>query len=125
MIEINENSSTPIYQQIYDNLLRLIVLKVLESGDKLPSVRELALQIKINPNTIQKAYKALEHDGYVVSMKGKGNFVNDYAAVLEQYRSNIEDCIMRDFVALKRIGESDVTILSHCKRILEGLNDRD
>lgn len=125
MIEINENSSTPIYQQIYDNLLKLMVLKVLSAGDKLPSVRELALQIKINPNTIQKAYKALEQDGYIVSMKGKGNFVNDYDAVIQEYRKNVEKQLACSFKALRRIGETDDVILKQCETILEGLNDRD
>lgn len=59
MIQINENSQKAIYQQVYDGLLNLIVLKVMSADDKLPSVRELALMLKINPNTIQKPIRPL------------------------------------------------------------------
>ena len=75
MIHLDYRDSRPIYQQVKDNLRRLMVTDVLNSGDKLPSVRALASQLSINPNTIQRAYAELEAEGYVVSVTGKGNFV--------------------------------------------------
>lgn len=121
MIDINENSATPIYQQIYDNFLKLIVLKVLPEGEKLPSVRELALTININPNTIQKAYKALEQDQYLVSQKGKGNFVNTYEIVMDVYRTTIEQNLIDEFTSLRRIGQSKEEIVAYVEKILEDL----
>ena len=64
--------SRPIYEQVKDSLRRLIVSGALPPDEKLPSVRELAAQLVINPNTIQRAYRELEHEGYIVSVPGKG-----------------------------------------------------
>lgn len=75
MIHLDYRDSRPIYQQVKDNLRRLMVTDVLNSGDKLPSVRALASQLSINPNTIQRAYAELEAEGYIFSVTGKGNFV--------------------------------------------------
>ena len=75
MIHLDYRDSRPIYQQVKDNLRRMMVTGVLNAGDKLPSVRALASQLSINPNTIQRAYAELEAEGYVVSVTGKGNFV--------------------------------------------------
>lgn len=75
MIHLDYRDSRPIYQQVKDSLRRHVVTGVLNAGDKLPSVRALAGQLSINPNTIQRAYAELEAEGYVVSVTGKGNFV--------------------------------------------------
>ena len=74
MITINFRDSRPIYEQVKDALRRLIVSGALPPDEKLPSVRELAAQLVINPNTIQRAYRELEHEGYIVSVPGKGSF---------------------------------------------------
>ncbi len=74
MISINFRDSRPIYEQVKDALRRLIVSGALPPDEKLPSVRELAAQLVINPNTIQRAYRELEHEGYIVSVPGKGSF---------------------------------------------------
>ena len=74
MIELNYRDSRPIYEQVKDGLRRLVVTGALSPGDKLPSVRRLAASLAINPNTIQRAYEALELEGYVYSVPGKGSF---------------------------------------------------
>jgi GntR family transcriptional regulator len=65
LIRIDNESPKPIYEQIYDEIIRLIFSKSLKPDEKLPSVRELASMIRINPNTIQKAYKYLEEDNFI------------------------------------------------------------
>lgn len=75
MIHLDYRDSRPIYEQVKDGLRRLMVTGVLASGDKLPSVRAMASQLSINPNTIQRAYAELEAEGYVVSVTGKVSFV--------------------------------------------------
>lgn len=75
MIHLDYRDSRPIYEQVKDGLRRLMVTGVLASGDKLPSVRAMASQLSINPNTIQRAYAELEAEGYVGSVTGKGSFV--------------------------------------------------
>lgn len=81
MISINFRDSRPIYEQVKDALRRLIVSGALPPDEKLPSVRELASQLVINPNTIQRAYRELEHEGYIVSVPGKGSFASPVRGV--------------------------------------------
>ena len=76
MITINTRDSRPIYEQIKESLCRLILSGVLQTGERLPSVRELAGTLAINPNTIQRAYRELELEGFIYSMPGKGSFVS-------------------------------------------------
>lgn len=75
MITINTRDPRPLYMQIKESLCRLILSGAMQTGERLPSVRELAAQLAINPNTIQRAYRELEHEGFVYSMTGKGSFV--------------------------------------------------
>jgi transcriptional regulator, gntR family len=75
VIQINYRDSRPIYEQIKDGIRKLIVQGIMESNEKLPSVRELATSLTINPNTIQRVYRELEAEGYVYTVKGKGCFV--------------------------------------------------
>ena len=73
MISLNYRDSRPIYEQIRDGLRKLIVTGALSADEKLPSVRALAAQLAINPNTIQRAYNELEGEGYIYSVPGKGS----------------------------------------------------
>ena len=75
MIIIDYNDKRPIYEQVADKMQNLIVNGVLEPDSKLPSVRYLAVELSINPNTIQRAYSELERSGFIYSVKGRGNFV--------------------------------------------------
>ena len=75
MILIDYKSRTPIYEQIIENVKTLIVSGVLERDAQLPSVRQLAQELAINPNTIQRAYAELEREGIIYSLKGRGSFV--------------------------------------------------
>lgn len=81
MITINTRDPRPLYVQIKESLCRLILTGAMETGERLPSVRELAAQLAINPNTIQRAYRELEHEGFVYSMTGKGSFVAPIAEI--------------------------------------------
>ena len=75
MIFIDYKSRKPIYEQIIDNIKSLIVSGVMKRDEQLPSVRQLAQELAINPNTIQKAYTELEREGIIYSLKGRGSFV--------------------------------------------------
>ena len=75
MIHLDYRDARPIYTQICDGFRDQIRKGVLTEGERLPSVRELATQLTINPNTIQRAYRELESQGWVVSVPGKGSFV--------------------------------------------------
>ena len=75
MVHLDYRDARPIYTQIADNFRAQIRAGVLIDGDKLPSVRELASELAINPNTIQRAYRELEADGWIATVSGKGCFV--------------------------------------------------
>ena len=75
MVHLDYRDARPIYTQIADNFRAQIRAGVLVDGDKLPSVRELAGELAINPNTIQRAYRELEADGWIATVSGKGCFV--------------------------------------------------
>ena len=81
MIRLNYRDARPIYEQVKDGLRRLVVTGALQAGDRLPSVRSLASSLAINPNTIQRAYEALEREGYLYTVAGKGSFASPQADV--------------------------------------------
>ena len=93
MIQLNYRDAKPIYEQIKDGLRRLVVSGALEAGDKLPSVRELATQLAINPNTIQRAYRELENEGYIYTVSGKGTFVAENKDIYD----NREERLLYEF----------------------------
>jgi len=75
LITIDEADPRPIYQQIVDEVRRGLVVGILQAEDPLPSVRQLAAELKVNPNTVQQAYRELEREGLVQVRRGKGTFV--------------------------------------------------
>ena len=81
MIQLNYRDSKPIYEQIKDGLRRLMLAGSLSANEKLPSVRELAAGLAINPHTIQKAYHDLEGEGYIYTVAGKGTFVTEQCEI--------------------------------------------
>ena len=81
MFQLDLKSRKSIYEQVIDNLKELIMTGRLAQGEKLPSVRELSKTITVNPNTVQKAYRELERQGYVYTTSGVGTFVADKAEI--------------------------------------------
>jgi len=77
MIILDYRDKRPLYEQVTEKLSHLIIRGALAPGSKMPSVRQLALELSVNPNTIQRAYAQLEQDGYLYSVVGKGNFVSE------------------------------------------------
>lgn len=115
-ISINYRDPRPIYEQVRDGLRRLIVSGTLPLGEKLPSVRELSTQLTINPNTIQRAYRELETEGYICSVAGRGSYVcaqipDDPArqdALLQQFDAAVQELLylgMRSEELRRRIPE--------------------
>ena len=89
MISLNYRDARPIYEQVKDGLRKLVVSGALQPGEKLPSVRAMASTLAINPNTIQRAYEALEREGYLYSVAGKGSFVAERNEVEDTRRSDL------------------------------------
>lgn len=75
MINLDYKDGRPLHQQIIAGIKELIINGILQADEQLPSVRELSVSLTVNPNTVQRAYKEMETEGYIYSVKGKGNFV--------------------------------------------------
>ena len=89
MIAIDYKDTRPIYEQVVEKFKLLILKGVISTDEKIPSVRSLAVDLSINPNTIQRAYAELERQGYIYTVKGKGNFVSETGKLLVIYREEI------------------------------------
>ena len=89
MIVLDYRDSRPLYQQVKDSLRRMMLTGLLEPDEKLPSVRSLATQLAINPNTIQRAYSQLETEGYVYTVSGRGPFVCEVREQNRQRRAEV------------------------------------
>ena len=104
MISLNYRDSRPIYEQIKDGLRKLIVTGALRTGEKLPSVRALATQRSINPNSIQRAYNELEGGGYIYSVPGKGSFAAGNTGADEARRKELTEKLRELAAELKYLG---------------------
>ena len=98
MIHLDYRDSRPIYTQICDGIRQQIRSGILSPGDRLPSVRELATLLTINPNTIQRSYRELESQGWVASVPGKGCFVSGVPAG----QAHQQEALLRQFDDLTR-----------------------
>lgn len=106
MFSIDYQSREPIYEQLYNSIVQMISIGVLKAKEQLPPVRQLAIQLGVNPNTVAKAYKNLERDGIIYSVVGKGSFISPFSNVvdtikaetLEKFKRAVRDCIKLGFL---------------------------
>lgn len=104
MITLDYRDKRPIYEQIIEQIQRLIVTEAFKANDKLPSVRSLAMEISINPNTIQRAYMQLEKDGWIYTVKGKGNFVSDKSHWIDTEKNAAIESLKKEILKAKSLG---------------------
>ena len=120
MIILDYKDTRPIYEQVVDKLQKLIINGVLEPDSRMPSVRSLAMELCINPNTIQKAYTELERTGFLYTIKGRGNFVtyNEdlYLRKKKEYRDKMEKLLTE----AEEIGISRESMLEELKKGEQG-----
>ena len=112
MISLNYRDSRPIYEQIRDGLKKLIVSGAMAPNEKLPSVRALATQLSINPNTIQRAYNELENEGFIYSVPGKGSFASPTVDSSESRKQELENKIRELAAELRYLGVSEEELLA-------------
>lgn len=99
MINLDYKSGASLHEQIEAEIKSLIVGGVLKADEQLPSVRELSISLTVNPNTVQRAYKQLEQDGFIYSIKGKGSFV---ASVSKDESARRRNEIMEELTKVAR-----------------------
>lgn len=119
MIHIDYKDSRPLYEQISSKIGELILYGVFEADSQLPSVRNLAIELAINPNTIQKAYGDLERKGYIYSVKGKGNFVSDTKKIQEEKKMDVMDKMKDLFQEALQLGISLEEIENTIKQLYD------
>lgn len=112
MIGIDLQNRRPIYEQVVERFETLIVNGVLEPDSQMPSVRSLATELSINPNTIQKAYSVLEQEGYIYPVKGRGNFVSGNQGLKMKKQDSV-------FQALKDLVEKGMELDISCELFVE------
>ena len=106
-------TSKPIYYQLAERINRQIVRNELKAGDKLPSVREMAIHSGVNPNTVQRTYRELEGMGIVETRRGQGTFVTENEDVLQQLRESLKEEYISTFVNdMKEMGFTNEEMLS-------------
>lgn len=118
MIIIDYGDKRPIYEQITERFQNLILSGGLEPDSQLPSVRQLAMDLALNPNTVQRAYTELERSGYIYSVKGRGNFVRDRKTLSNLKREQLHSRLKESVLACRMAGMSDDEIRSGFDKIL-------
>ena len=121
MIEIDYRDKRPIYEQIRDKIRELIISGAIKENEKIPSVRELAAETAINPNTIQKAYKELENENYIYSVRAKGYFASGAGEInskkhIEEVKANLKEAVRE----LEFLGVSYEQIICEIDKIYKG-----
>lgn len=114
MLQLNYRDGRPIYEQVRDGLRQLMVTGAIQPGDKLPSVRQLASQLAINPNTIQRAYETLEQEGYAYSVQGKGSFAAQREEITRNRREELMAQLDRIAEELMLLGVTPEEIAARC-----------
>ncbi len=122
MIQLDFRDHSPIYEQIKEKMKFLIIEGVLKEGDRVPSVRELAMSMAINPNTIQRAYKELESEGYIYSQKAKGYFVSPHSETEKSDSSEIMSRFIDSARELMYLGKTEAELCDILKKIYNGGN---
>lgn len=118
-MEFQFDDKTPIYVQIVNLIKKQIVSKVLKGGDKLQSVRDLSTQLRVNPNTIQRAYKELEREGLAFTQRGMGTFVTEDEKAIFTLKNDMAKDVMSKFIeGMKHLGFSNSEIVELISRNL-------
>ena len=116
LIHLDYRDARPIYSQIVDGFRRQITAGVLQHGERMPSVRELAAQLAINPNTIQRAYRELEMQGYIATVPGKGCFVCHGFSSARKEQQPGWDALEAALQQLYQLGASREDVLQYIKQ---------
>jgi len=126
LLRIDSRSAVPVYEQLRRGIIMRIVSGRLEPGEKLPSIRELAASLKINPNTVARAYRQLEEEGVVRARRGLGVYVSELPEGLEGKRRDSLQRLASDYVSRAAgIGADSETILNAVSMELRGGADDD
>lgn len=118
------NSDRPIYTQILEKIQTRIISGVYKPGEKLPSVRELAAEASVNPNTMQKAFAELERSGLILTQRNSGRTVTEDTKMIEQIQTQMALAQVKTFFNnMKELGYTEDKILALVKQAIDGGNN--
>jgi GntR family transcriptional regulator len=117
MISVDYRDSRPIYEQVCDAYRRQILAGILEPDSEMPSVRNLAVQLSVNPNTIQRAYRELETQGFIYSVKGKGSFVSNSSETTRIHKEELLASFDEIAKELLDLGEASESLIDRINEI--------
>ncbi len=120
MFTLDYKSRLPIYEQLYQSITRMAALGAIDPGEALPSVRALAQELGVNPNTVQKTYQMLERDGIICSVPGKGSFISGSSSAISQQREIAWEKLSKALEAAVDCGIQKGEIIERINKILSG-----
>lgn len=121
MFNIDVRSNKPIYEQLVEQIKTGVIKGYLKNDDLLPSVRKMAINLGVNPNTVAKAYQELERQGIIATIRGKGTIISYNNQIIEKDISHIMDKIKPLVVELKYAGKTTEEIINEIKKICDDL----
>ena len=124
MIIIDYKDRRPIYEQVIERFQDLIVKGILKPDSQLPSVRNLAMELSINPNTIQRAYAELERQGFIYSIKGRGSFVSFNEELLTMKKKEVIEEIAKVTELAKNIQITEKEVMDCVKEVYRGEEEK-
>lgn len=120
MLKVEFDNSQPIYAQIITVVKKALVLGTLSPGDKLPSQRDFAAQLKVNPNTVQRAYRDMEQLGLTETLRGQGTFIKQGDKLVDLIKGEMLDDLVSAFIVeMRSLGCDDLKIIAHIEHKLE------
>ena len=125
MILIDYKDRRPIYEQIIETFQQMILCGALEANQPMPSVRSLAMELSLNPNTIQRAYQELERSGYIYTVKGKGSFVSEVTNAAKNKRVEIANSMKELVKQANSLGVTHTELHQMWQEALDSIESED
>ena len=125
MILIDYKDRRPIYEQIIETFQQMILCGALEANQPMPSVRSLAMELSLNPNTIQRAYQELERSGYIYTVKGKGSFVSEITMAAKNKRVEIANSMKELVKQANSLGITHTELHQMWQEALDSIESED
>lgn len=120
-VEFNQN--VPIYKQIMDIIKRRIISSKIMPGDKLPSIREMSVELQVNPNTVQRTYQELEREGITYTQRGTGNFVKEDIEMVKKLKEQMAEDLIEGFIdGMRNLGFQGSEIIEIVEKKVQNIN---
>lgn len=122
-MSVEFNPNVPIYKQIMDIIKRRIISSKIMPGDKLPSIREMSVELQVNPNTVQRTYQELEREGITYTQRGTGNFVKEDIEMVKKLKEQMAEDLIEGFIdGMRNLGFQGSEIIEIVEKKVQNIN---